>query len=367
METDNGGRQQAVVGELFCRWATVKLDVSGTRSGWPVNPMERGTVMRAISEPGKLIEAIAPVLGFPPRESLVLVTVVGGSLGCVLRADLADVRADGVTMMVGAQPVWAADGVVAVVVSEDQAHCAMCGEEIKAWMRELDAALQKCGTELLSVLAIDRIEAGGQWHCADGCGVSGTLGDPMASEIAAIRVASGQRLYRSRSEVKALIAVDPVRARAVASILESVESAVAGQVDVAEAVRAATSVASRLAAGAAIADAELAAVGATLTDIAVRDQLFALADTATAAAAEDLWTVLARVLPGAWRAEALALLAVSAYVRGDGVLAGVAVDAALSEAPTHRMAAMLRMSLEAGLEPDKIRQVVAQVRPAPMR
>jgi hypothetical protein len=55
-----------------------------------------------------------------------------------------------------------------------------------------------------------------------------------------------------------------------------------------------------------------------------------------AAEAEALWTLLARVLPEPWRAEALVLLAV--YVRGDGSLAGIAVLAALADDAEHPMA-----------------------------
>ena len=67
-----------------------------------------------------------------------------------------------------------------------------------------------------------------------------------------------------------------------------------------------------MAAGAALSDTELAGVGASLADRAVRDVLFTAAASDVAAEAEALWTVLARVLPRPWRAEALALLAVSA-------------------------------------------------------
>jgi len=103
---------------------------------------------------------------------------------------------------------------------------------------------------------------------------------------------------------------------------------------------------------------ELAAVGASLTDRGVRDTLFTAAASNRAVEAEALWTVLARVLPRPWRAEALALLAVSAYVRGDGSLAGAAVQAALADVAEHPMAGMLDTALQDAVRPEEIRELL---------
>ena len=42
----------------------------------------------SLNKPGKLIAALPAVLGFVPEKSLVLVTVDGGEMGCVMRIDL---------------------------------------------------------------------------------------------------------------------------------------------------------------------------------------------------------------------------------------------------------------------------------------
>jgi hypothetical protein len=70
-----------------------------------------------------------------------------------------------------------------------------------------------------------------------------------------------------------------------------------------------------------------------------------------------VWALLARTLPEPWRAEALVLLAFSAYARGDGPLAGVSLDAALRCAPEHRMAGMLDQALQSGMRPEQIREL----------
>jgi hypothetical protein len=70
---------------------------------------------------------------------------------------------------------------------------------------------------------------------------------------------------------------------------------------------------------------------------------------------ERLWLALSRLLPAPWRAEALVLFGFSAYVRGDGPLAGVALEAALTVEPGHRLGQLLISALRSGMRPDEIR------------
>ena len=113
----------------------------------------------------------------------------------------------------------------------------------------------------------------------------------------------------------------------------------------------------QLAEGDAPASTELARLAVGLADPRVRDTLYALAVGEGAEQAEALWALLARNLPDPWRAEALVLLAFSAYARGDGPLAGASLDAALDARPTHRMAGMLDTALQAGMRPESIREL----------
>ena len=120
----------------------------------------------------------------------------------------------------------------------------------------------------------------------------------------------------------------------------------------------------RMALGEVPTDAELACVGASLGDCRVRDALFNIGDAEESAKAEALWIVLSRVLPDPLRAEALTLLAFSAFLRGDGSLAGVALDAALADIPNHRMAGMLEIALKSGISPEQLRGLTANIPPA---
>ena len=242
------------------------------------------------------------------------------------------------------------DGAVAVVVSADYAVCpADVGQLIDA----LAVELRRCDTELVATYVVDRIAAGARWYCGDGCGAAGVLSDPATSLLADWAVLAGRRLYSSRDELTALVAADSDRAAELLPLLNR-----AGAPDRRSAVRAALTAARRLARGAALSDRELAAVGASLTDPRVRDRLFTAAASNRAAEAEALWTLLARVLPEPWRAEALVLLAVSAYVRGDGSLAGTAVLAALADDAEHPMAGMLDTALQDAVRPEEIRELL---------
>jgi hypothetical protein len=115
--------------------------------------------------------------------------------------------------------------------------------------------------------------------------------------------------------------------------------------------------AARVGDGQQLSDAELAALACALADVQVRDTLYALAVGHSAGEAESLWALLSRSLPTPWRAEALVLLAFSAYARGDGPLAGVSLEAALRCEPGHRMAGMLDTALQSGLRPEHIREL----------
>lgn len=309
--------------------------------------------MHAIKALGTVISSLVGVLGFRPVESLVLAAMQGGEMGCVMRLDLTDAALpDAPQRLADLSVRGGAEGVVAVFVSADSAACSMCSEELRDLARKLSAALEHRGVLLLDAVVVDRIEAGGRWHCVDNCGVSGILdGDPVTSAMAVAAVVAGRRMYGSREELKATVAVDAARAAALAPMLAGRGGPVD---DVAVAVRAAVAAVRRVGDGAALSDDELADVGATLVDVRVRDALFTLVDSDEAAAAEMLWSQLARVLPQPFRSEALCLLSHAAYVRGEGPLAGVCLEEVQAENPTHRMAGLLDTALQGGMRPEAI-------------
>lgn len=314
--------------------------------------------------PGALIAALPAVLGFVPEKSLVLVSLEEGRMGAVMRADLACDLIDNIDHLAEIAATSGADTVIAVIVDADGALCPMCNTDHRQVCDALIEALTERGVVLYAAHAVDRVEAGGRWRCIDGCGVQGTVEDPTASPLAAAAVLDGRRLYRRRADLQAVIAItDPDRTAALTGPIQNraasrqadwqVDPDGCGRRDV-ETVMA---VAARVGEGLQPADDEVAVLACGLTDVAVRDTLYALAVGVDAGAAESLWAVLARTLPDPWRVEALVLLAFSAYARGDGPLAGLSLEAALRIDPDHRMAGMLDTALQSGMRPEQIREL----------
>ena len=310
-----------------------------------------------LNRPGALIAALPAVLGFVPEKSLVLVSLDDGELGSVLRVDLSEELLDGVGHLAEVAAAAAPEAAIAVIVDADGAHCPRCNEDYRQLCTALAEALAQNDIELWTVHVVDRIAAGGSWHCVDGCGSSGMVDDPSASPLAVAAVLDGRRLYPRRTDLQAVIAVDdPTRS---AGLTAAVERQAARRPDgqVSRDVENAVAAAARVAAGQPLPDVEVARLGCALTDPQVRDLLYALAVGEGAGAVESLWALLARTLPPPWRVEALVLLAFSAYARGDGPLAGVSLEAALRCEPGHRMAGMLDTALQSGLRPQDIRRL----------
>ena len=319
-----------------------------------------------LNRPGALIAALPAVLGFVPEKSLVLVAIDRGEMGAVMRIDLSDDLADGLDHLADVVAAGGSDAVIAVIIDSAGARCPMCNEEYRELCAELADRLTEHDVRLLDAHIVDQIASGGRWHCVDGCGAGGRIDDPTCSPLTMAAVLDGRRLYATRGELEAVIA--PGENGPAGALARAVEQLVAGGRGAREqdpegcarrAVQDAIAASGRVAAGEVLADAEVAALGYALTDLTVRDTLYALAVGELAGDAETLWAQLSRALPAPWRAEALTLLAFFAYARGDGPLAGVSLEEALRIDPAHRMAGMLDTALQSGMRPAQIRQLAA--------
>ncbi|MGA5465222.1 DUF4192 domain-containing protein [Mycobacterium sp. NPDC050041] len=312
-----------------------------------------------LNHPGRLIAAVPAVLGFVPEQSLVLVTVHHGDLGGVLRVDLSDGLAASIDDLARVAAAAAPDAVVAVIVDECGADCEPCNDAHRELVDRLDAALAEHGIDLLDAHVVDRVAAGGRWHSVDGR-AGGPVDDPSASPLAAAAVLDGRRLYRSRAELEAVLDPEPARSEELIEMIRSrAQDRRAPRPDAVlrSEIEDTIAAARRLGDGRRPDDTQMAAMACALTDPSVRDTLYALAIGQDADLAEALWVLLSRTLPPPWRNEALVLLAFSAYARGDGPLAGVALEAALRLDPRHRMAGMLDQALRSGMRPDQIREL----------
>jgi hypothetical protein len=248
-----------------------------------------------------------------------------------------------------------------VIVDPEAARCPMCNEEHRQLCEDLTQYLRAHRISLIDAHVVDQVGPGGRWHCLDGCGSGGTVDDPASSPVTMAAVLDGRRLYDSRADLEAVIAVpdDDALGHDVACAIDrlAADGTPGRMEDPAAAVRHAMEAAQRVGAGGVLTASEVAAVGHALTDLTVRDTLYGLAVGDMAGAAECLWASLSRALPPPWRVETLTLLGFFAYARGDGPLAGVSLEAALRIDPAHRMAGMLDTALQSGMRPERIRQL----------
>lgn len=344
-----------------------------------------------VEEPGEIISAVPAMIGFPPERSLVVLVLRsapgrgdGAIIDAVVRFDLEQeggrrrLRAGMVAQCI--LQICAHDDVaeVLVVVIDDRAvEPERRGSETGEWcgagrfevlIDALDRRLAVHDIDLAGAWAVAVIEPEQSWWSLVGPDRRGALPDPAASSVALSHVLDGRQIRGSRAELTALVAVDVEVRDQVAAVLDSALSVARDRY--ARAVRRGDpSDYSRQAldyvlwqianteSGVQLMVPELAEVAAALRDRAVRDAMFALAVGDHAVAAEGLWAALTRALTGRDRAEAAALLGYSAYVRGDGPLAGIALEAAMDADPDHPMAALLETALMIGMRPDKLRRL----------
>lgn len=192
----------------------------------------------------------------------------------------------------------------------------------------------------------------------------GTVEDPCASPVAFAQVLGGIQIRGSRAELVDLLTpdsdltarVEPLIGPAVKCYRDELAAAVAEDRGNNYQRAAAESVLAQISAvgESGCTPEDLATVIAALRDRTIRDIMFGLAGTRFGPAAQILWHQVARASSGGDRAEAAMLCGYDAYHRGDGVHAGICIEAALRADPTHPIAVLLDAALGGGIRPDRI-------------
>jgi uncharacterized protein DUF4192 len=327
-----------------------------------------------ISDPGEVAAALPHLLGFRPRESVVLLALGGTSgsrVGVTVRADIPspagrpEVARDLVRRVVTSNPNAVLVAVVSEAVDPGGPETDLPHREL---VREVTMALGERGLGARLVLLV----RGGRWwsyDCPQPCCTpgAGTRLPDGVTELEAASVLAGQVIADDRAELSARIEPDLGRSVAMCEALERVAHGFAdavrarGRDEVAveswHAVLAAVGrIRSRSAAP--LSDDEVARLLWGLHDRSVRDRALRLALGPDAAAVEQLWTECTRRGASPLTAAPATLLAVSAWLRGDGAMAGIALERALADDPTYRFAHLLVQGLAGCLPPDEIRALI---------
>jgi hypothetical protein len=196
-----------------------------------------------------------------------------------------------------------------------------------------------------------------------------TAGTPLpggVTELEVATVASGVVVARDRGEVEARLEPAPeatigdavlrTASERVVDILGRGRDAVREEATAAIAAAAARPTTGFP--GFRLSDDDLARMVWALRDDVVRDAALDFALGPDAAGAEALWMECARRAPAPLDAAPATLLAVSAWLRGDGATANIALERALASDPDYALAQLLSQALASCLSPKGLRRLI---------
>jgi Domain of unknown function (DUF4192) len=353
-----------------------------------------------LSRPGELAAALPQLIGFRPQESVLAVSLHGGGrrgsrtgrIGLTARVDLppAAARRAAVANLVGAVLTDAPSAVLLAVVSEaadvgvpevrtrttERADPVAAGAPVpelphRAVVREALLGFSEAGVPVHEALLV----RSGRWwsyDCSEDCCMPGA-GTPLpggTSVLAAATALAGQVVEEERAALGRRIApVGFLAAAGMAQACDEVGAEMSARLDqvgsaavAEESWRLLADAVAEVGPGTvrSLPDRRAARLAWGLLDVAVRDRAMGLALRPDPAAAEVLWTELTRRVPVPLDAAPATLLAVTSWVQGNGAMANVALDRALTSRPDYRMAQLLRSALDACLPPAQVRRLLSE-------
>jgi len=327
----------------------------------PAAPSPANTIY--LDDMGELLAGIPSMIGFPPQDSLVLITFHIGErvqLGATMRMDLPDEEhaPDLVAQLCLTAVANDAEVAVPVVVGGS----ADPPELPYRWLMDLVAQeLDDVEIPIVHAIWVPAIEFGETWWCYVDEECTGQVRDPQSSALAALHTYAGLVRYASRAEMASHLAPDREdRVAQVAQLLAEHAAKWADATPAAKWAEVSAAVDATTAAVPDLAEEQVARLAEALCDPMVRDNCLPLPLTNRADAAERLWTALIRAVPAPERASPAILLAIHAYLRGEGVLANMAVEVALDADPGHDLALLVREALDRGLPPTVLRTMIEQ-------
>jgi hypothetical protein len=326
-----------------------------------------------LSSPDALLAAIPHLLGFPPRDSVVLVGLGADGAGresiqLTQRFDRPSDDLSGEELVQLARTVAApmracGSSSVIVAVFADEQPTAPGVLPSTAFVDELVDALDEGGLWVTDSLYTD-----GATRWAYGCespSCCPTSGVPISDElrtmVAAEFAGAGAAMASSRQALTDEVAADPARIKEVTAHLPAHEQAASGDLEgwrdeTIEQIAGLRSDPNPSA-------ATLGAVVAGLRDTRVRDTaLWELAmDPDTSGNVISGLTMAVRSAPQGQVAPAATVLAIQHWTRGDGARANACLNRAVVDDPGYSLAAMTGSAMSGGLPPSSWTNVMSQL------
>ncbi|MFI7523789.1 DUF4192 domain-containing protein [Micromonospora globbae] len=300
-----------------------------------------------------LLAAVPYLLGFHPADSLVTIGLTGHRITVAARTDLP---------APATIPDWAPRAArqhLALLRNVDATTAILIGygpaTTVTPVIDAITPHLHAAGITIVDTLRV----TDGRYHsylCQDPrrCPPDGVPFDPHYSPTAVHAIVAGQTALPDRAALVASLA--PTKSvRMTEASRRAQERALAAQISggrkaLIRAGRQAVDEAfARYAADAVLTDDEVAWLAVLLADIAVRDH--AGQATGTEPWQLALWTDITRRADPAYAAAPATLLALTAWRHGQGALAAVALDRALTADPHYRLAHLVDHALRHGIPP----------------
>ncbi|MFD9701299.1 DUF4192 domain-containing protein [Lentzea sp. NPDC059081] len=313
------------------------------------------------SDISTLLASVPPLLGFIPENSLVCMICEEQKVIMTLRIDLPDpTQSEIFAQKIAHIVLGQGENVTAIVAVFGGGALTSAGTPPHADL--IDALHRLLGDDHLAhgaALWAEACAEGARWCCYCGeCDVSGTLPDPSATELAAESAAAGVVTHARRSELARYVATasehDVARRAALLGDMSSTWACSSR-----EALALVRDAVHAMARGDLEADdAFIARMAMALDDERVRDASLSFAAEEHATAAEHLFFMLTRECPAPYRAEPAVLAAFYSYLRGEGALASMALDAAVEAAPGHGLTKLLRFAIDSATPSAVLRHLV---------
>jgi Domain of unknown function (DUF4192) len=319
----------------------------------PATPDDGPTDVLRVSGPRDLVQAIPYLVGFPPRDSVVVVAL-GPPRHRVVMTARVDLDADPVEALSRAWPAAAGHGATSVVLTVHDDSATGRPLPWRSTVEVLARAAEEAGLALEDALCVgsDRFWS---YRCtSDVCCPAGGTPVQRDGRVAAELVLRGKAPVARREDLAAEVAVDRERAARVAVEVERLPRRTAGAGARRAAAVALLDTLARRSPAVALDDVTAAEALVALTDVCVRDTQLVRRRGRKEARAAQLWCDLVRAAPSGLRAAPLVLAAVAAYRRGDGARANVALEAALADQPGYALADLVARGIAGAITPSRL-------------
>ena len=318
-----------------------------------------------LTSPHDLLAAVPFMVGYHPKDSLVVMALRDAKVSMAMRVDFPD-----------SESISSVSATVAGHLARELADEAIIVGYLPIDVIESDPLeIVRSIIALQGITVKECIVVRGEYFrsnlCADleCCPPEGNLiPEILCSRVTAEQVAAGNPLpYLDLDEMKRSISALPIDKELVRLIQGIEEIDYAGDDVTAhqrEGANAINEMAIAFSKDQKIEDKSVVAlVLVRLLDLQVRDYAMGMTTEETSDQLWDMWRYLLRLAPQGYVAPVAVIFATMSYERGDGALAQRALDRAMEDAPGYQMAKLLRRTFAAGWPPSAFTQMRADLHP----